>query len=369
MKLLIVFPSLEFGGIERTTLNLVKNFKSFETSIILHRHMARYMDGLGSAVHMFEDFGAQDPSLSMRSLLAYTRAVKAVSSIERPDIVLAIMQYAPIYSALAKDLFFMRAKVSISYRGAVSVYIKRISPQRRFRHLVGYSVRRASNVIVPSEGVKRDLMEHFGASENKTHVIYNGIDLDFVRRSAGEEADIKKERPWIVTSARLSPQKDFPTLLRAFRKVRDSKDASLVILGEGPLRQEISSLAKDLGIERDVMLLGFQENPFKYMARGDMFVFSSFFEGFGNVLVEAMALGLPVVSTDCPYGPGEIITEGQSGLLVPVEDHNLMAERMLRVLEDGALSARLSEGGRKRAEDFSALKMAENYEERLKRLL
>lgn len=365
MKILIVYPSLEFGGIERTTINLLRNIERVQTAIVLHKGTEHYFENINCRTYNFEDFGAINPTLSLTSIYAYSKAVKKVSSLEGSDIVLGIMQFAPIYASFAKDFFFMKSKVVASYRGVISEYFKKIPIGRWTKFLAHYSIKRASNIIVPSEGIKRDLIEHFGASKFKIKVIYNGIDIDSVRDSAKETIQLKKDCPWILTSCRLSPQKDFPTLLKAFRKVRDQMKVKLIVLGEGPIREQISIWSKELKIGDDLLLLGFQKNPFKYIARADVFVLSSFFEGFGNVIVEAMATGVPVISTDCPSGPGEIIEHGVNGLLVPVQDHNKMAENILNVLGSRELRQGLSQAGIMRAEEFSAKKMAQNYEEYL----
>jgi len=364
MKLLIVLPSLEFGGIERTTINLLRNIKRGQAAVALHKRTEHYFKDISCKIYRFEDFGVSNPTLSLRSIYTYSKAIKKISNLENPDIVFGIMQFAPIYTCCAKDFFFMKSRVVISYRGAVSVFLKRIPSFGRWaKFLIYYTVRRASNIIVPSEGVKRDLIEHFGASESKTKVIYNGIDLEWVKRLSGDDIDVKKDCPWVVTSARLDfIQKDFLTLLKAFRIVRNSLRAKLLIIGEGPQRDSILSWMREMSLNEDVLLLGFQENPFRYIAKTDVFVLSSLIEGFGNVIVEAMALGIPVISTDCPSGPGEIIQHGTNGFLVPVGDYNKMAEHILNILKDSELRNRISHAGLRRAEDFSALKMAQNYE-------
>jgi glycosyltransferase involved in cell wall biosynthesis len=325
--------------------------------------MERYFHDINCKIYCFEDFGALNPTLSPRSIYTYSKAVKNISNLENPEIVLGIMQFSPIYACCAKDFFFMKSKVVISYRGVVSEFFKRIPSFGRWaKFLVYYSIKSASNIIVPSEGIRRDLVEHFGASELKTKVIYNGIDLVSVKELAKADINLKKDCQWIATSCRLSPQKDFATLLNAFKIVRNNIKAKLVILGDGEMRRTIEDWLEDMGLKEDTVLLGFQENPFRYISKSDIFVLSSFFEGFGNVIVEAMALGIPVISTDCPSGPGEIINHGINGFLVPVGDYKKMAEYILNILNDNELWNKISLAGLKRAEDFSALKMAKNYE-------
>ncbi|GAH75207.1 unnamed protein product [marine sediment metagenome] len=136
----------------------------------------------------------------------------------------------------------------------------------------------------------------------------------------------------------------------------------LVILGEGDEEQALNKLAADLDISNDVAFLGFQNNPFSFIAHSNIFALSSHWEGFGNVIIEAMACSVPVISTNCPYGPNEIITDGVNGLLVPVGDTHAMAEAIAKLLKDEPLRERLAEEGKKRAEDFKVEKMVAEYE-------
>ena len=134
-----------------------------------------------------------------------------------------------------------------------------------------------------------------------------------------------------------------------------------MIIGEGEDKDQLIEMASSLGIHQDIDFLGFQKNPFKYMAKSSLFVLSSLYEGFGNVLVEAMALGLPVISTDCPSGPAEIIDDGENGILVPVQDENALAQAILDVLADSALRIHLSCEAKQKAEVFAAEKITQDY--------
>lgn len=163
--------------------------------------------------------------------------------------------------------------------------------------------------------------------------------------------------PVILAAVRLSAEKDYPTLLRAFALMKGRQDAKLIILGEGDERENLEKLAKALGIDSDVRLLGYVANPYPYMASATVFVLSSIYEGFGNVLVEAMACGTPVVSTDCPYGPGEILEGGAYGALVPVGDASALADAMLQTIRRPIGADVL----RARAADFSVRASAREY--------
>jgi glycosyltransferase involved in cell wall biosynthesis len=167
--------------------------------------------------------------------------------------------------------------------------------------------------------------------------------------------------PVIVTACRLNAQKDFGTLLRAFALVREKMASRLLIVGGGELMDEVLAMATDLGIEAYVTITGFQMNPFRFFRGARVFVLSSFFEGFGNVIVEAMTLGLPVVSTDCPSGPAEIIRHGVDGYLVPAGDHVRMAETIMTLLNDDELRRKVGGEGIRRAENFRLETMLRDF--------
>ena len=168
----------------------------------------------------------------------------------------------------------------------------------------------------------------------------------------------------VLGVGRLTQQKDFPTLIRAFARVRAQRDARLMILGEekNPIknaqrRKELTALAAELGVTEDLALPGFVSNPFAYMARAGVFVLSSAWEGFGNVVAEAMACGCPVVSSDCPSGPAETLNHGEHGSLVPVGDDEAMAAAILSVLEKPPDRHRLQT----RAAEFSVGPVVKRY--------
>lgn len=164
----------------------------------------------------------------------------------------------------------------------------------------------------------------------------------------------------LLACGRLAKQKDYHTLFQAFTHLSGT-NLQLNILGDGDLRQSLMRLTQDLGIADRVAFLGFQQDPFSHMRRADIFVLSSRWEGFGNVLVEAMAMGTPVVSTDCPHGPAEIIKDNQTGLLVPTENPKALAAALQRLIDNPDLRMQLGQAGQKRAQDFSASQISAVY--------
>jgi glycosyltransferase involved in cell wall biosynthesis len=208
---------------------------------------------------------------------------------------------------------------------------------RLFERLVKFWYPRADWVVAVSRGVQRDLLRYTRVSPERVALIYNPT---YTHRLL-ELREQPVEHPWfapgeppvVLGVGRFYPQKDFATLLRAFAKVRANRLVRLVILGEGPLRSELEALAHQLGITEHVSMPGFVENPFAYMRRAAVFVLPSQYEGLPNVLIQAMACGCPVVSTNCPSGPEDILDNGKYGHLVPVGDAEAMARAILRVLD------------------------------------
>jgi glycosyltransferase involved in cell wall biosynthesis len=188
--------------------------------------------------------------------------------------------------------------------------------------------------------MQHDLITNFRIPPHKVQQIYNPLPLAWIR----QHAQVPVQHPWfaagqppvILGVGRLERAKDFATLIRAFAKVRAEQEARLMILGEGSMRLQLEMLVRQLGLSECVALPGFDPNPFRYMARAKVFAMSSIYEGFPNVLVQALACGCPVVSTDCPSGPSEILNSGAYGYLVPVGDVDALAASILKTLHGEA---------------------------------
>jgi glycosyltransferase involved in cell wall biosynthesis len=225
-------------------------------------------------------------------------------------------------------------RVVISERNAMSVVARRA--RRRFRRVYPRIARgffaQADGIIAVSNAVADDLAKSAALPRGRITTIYNPAVTPGLAAAAGAPLD----HPWmagdgppvVLAVGRLHWQKDFATLLRAFARVRAIGPTKLVILGEGDERRRLEALTRSLGIAADVALPGFEPNPWAWMARARVFALSSLFEGFGNVLCEALACGCPVVSTDCPGGPSEILERGRHGWLVSVGDDRAMAQSL-----------------------------------------
>lgn len=212
-------------------------------------------------------------------------------------------------------------------------------PWRRFARLreIRSTYPHARAVVAVSRGVANDLQRWIAPGDARIEVIPNPV----LTRAAQQPMQAP-EHPWLgpsrevpvlLAAGRLSMQKDYPTLIRAFASLRQRRDCRLIILGEGDQREPITTLAGELGVLDDVAMPGFQNDVRAWMAAADLFVLSSAWEGFGNVLVEALSVGTPVVSTDCESGPAEILRDGEAGPLVPVGDHEALAAAASRTLD------------------------------------
>jgi glycosyltransferase involved in cell wall biosynthesis len=229
--------------------------------------------------------------------------------------------------------------------------------------------RHADRVVAISDGVGHALSRRFGLDPARVSTIHNSVDLDAVKVRALEVPPNLPVVPFLVGAGRLVAQKGFDVLIRAFAAAAAMRPLALIILGDGPERTALIELTRAIGVDQRVLFPGFVENPWSYFARSAAFVCSSRWEGFGNVIIEAMACGVPVVATDCDFGPREVIRQTQSGLLVPVEDVDSLSKAITSVLDNRDLARQLAEGAQRRAQDFDVANMTHAYERLFRELM
>lgn len=291
---------------------------------------------------------------------------------ERPAVLFAATFDINVEAILARRLAATPTRVVVSERTHVSSWVTLAPPDWRWRFLPGLirrTYRQADAIVAVSNGVADDLANIAGLPRSCITTIYNPT----VQPDLTVKAQAPLEHPWFTAGAppvvlgvgRLGRQKDFPTLIKAFARLRAERPARLLILGDAdsPSKRDrryaqLLGLAAELGVADDLRLEGFVANPFAYMARAAVFVLSSRYEGFPNVLIEALACGCPVVSTDCPAGPAEILDHGRFGPLVPIGDDLAMAEAMGAVLDHPLAKEHL----RARAAMFSFEQAIDRYE-------
>ena len=335
-RIALFLPTLDDGGAERVMLQLGAGFsaRGHAVDLVVAIPGGPIESQIPSTVRVV-DLAARRSVAALPSLVRYLRR-------ERPAALLSTLEHSNILAVWAGRL--ARANTRVVLREA-SVLLPRDQMHGLRPHVQRALMRRvypgASAIVAVSKSVEQDLIDGLGIAPAQIRTIYNPV----VGPDLHQKADATLDDPWFAAGAppvilgvgRLAPVKDFPTLLRAFAKVRARRAVRLVILGEGKERVTLEALARELGVQADVQLRGYDPNPFRYMRRSAVFVLSSLFEGLPGALIQAMACGCRVISTDCPGGSREIIEAGASrslAQLVPMRDPTQLAAAIVALLDD-----------------------------------
>src|ERR1700733_1819937 len=333
-RISIFLPSLEGGGAERVMCNLAIEIaeRGIPVDLVLAKKIGPYLQDVPPTVRLI-DLGSGRLIFCIPKLINYLRSVK-------PHCLISALSNANVIAIVSHLLAASPAKIIVSERVAINQAQIHIHSLRRrlVPILIRLFYKRADHIVAISHGVADQLATMLGIPHDNIAVIYNPVVNDKLLQKAEEPVNhpwfLPAAPPVIVAAGRLVKQKDFQTLIRAFSLVRKTRVASLMILGEGECRPEVQNLAQQLGIADDVSLPGFVDNPYKYMKGARAFVLSSLYEGFANVIIEAMACGTPIISTNCPSGPSEILENGRWGRLVPVGDVGGLAKAIQNVLDE-----------------------------------
>lgn len=361
IKVLIFIYQMGGGGAARTLLNIINNLDRSRFSPVLVT-----LDFNGSYEKELRDdvvFIKLPTKRLSRSIWSLAKIIRS----ENIDIVFSTIPRVNTIAIFAKILSFSKAKSVIREADNLGGgFLTNLQ-------LIGFGmVYKLSNQIVSlSEGVKENLVQRYKIKPTDIKVVYNPIDIQSINEKVRvKEMDAEHQMLFetkdkiIITAGRLVEQKDQMTLLRAFTKVNSQVRSQLIILGEGPLKDELVQEANKLKILDRVHFIGFQSNPYLYFNKADLFVLSSKHEGFSHVIAEALATGVPVVSTDCKSGPAEVLNRGEFGELCEVGNVEEMAEKILHILTlDKEQVTEIIANGYKRANQFDAKKIVRRYEE------
>jgi len=356
-RIAIFMPSLAGGGAERMMLRIAGCLADRGHAVdvvVIHGHgpLAPYVPQGVRLVHL----RVRHNALALLPLARYLRA-------ERPRVLMSTLLPSNFLAAVARGLASPSTRLVLRQANTFS----QTATNGGFRHrwavpvLIRWAYRRADTIVAISRGVAADLATHCRLPRARIRVIYNpAVSPDVLSESHDDKAleGFEPGVPVVLGVGRLIAQKDFTTLIRAFAEVVRERPARLVILGEGERRGELETLCRGLGIGAHVRLPGFVANPYPYMRRASVFVLSSRWEGFANVVVEAIACGTPVVSTDCPHGPGEILEDGRHGTLVPPREVAPMADAIR-----GQLAAEAGAPAPGAIERFHIRRIIPQYEE------
>ena len=280
----------------------------------------------------------------------------------RPMAVISFMTGFNIVAIIAAALSGWRGRLIVSERTSLQETWRKCGPWWSWVlwGVMRSLYRRADLIVAVSQQLANDLVMELNLLAEKVVAIPNPLSVEEIRGAAMDPVShrfFSEGVPVLIAVGRLYPQKDFPTLIRAVADLRERRDVRLIVLGEGPARSELEALVKSLGLSDVVDLPGFVSPPWPWMARADVFALSSWAEGWPNVLAEALALGVPVVATDCPTGPREILDGGRFGRLVPVGDVSAMSAAIEAMLDDPPDRAIL----RGRADEWSTERVIDAY--------
>jgi len=358
----LFLPNLGGGGAERVFTNLANAFveKGMVVDFVLGKAEGPNLSQIDRRINVVD--------LGTNTVYGWLRPMKSYLKERHPELVLSALHHANLTALCANMLSGTKTRIIVSVHGTMSHDIGK--SKKRLAKAIPLLVKafypKADKIICVSSGVAQELINKYHLPKSKVQVIYNPVVTEDMFKKAEEPID----HPWfqpgqppvILGVGRLTAAKDFETLIKAFALVRKKTEARLLILGEGPERVKLEQLVKQLGLQNDVCMPGFVDNPYKYMKHSSVFVLSSRWEGLPTVLIEALALGLPVVSTDCPSGPAEILEGGKWGRLVPVRNHEALANAILEALNDERGK------GAERAKEFSLDRIVDQYVALIKEL-
>jgi glycosyltransferase involved in cell wall biosynthesis len=363
-KICFVLPSLNGGGAERAAVQILNGLDAdrWDRSMFLFAREGPYLSEL-------------DPSIQLSSADTASRwnrwnALRSQIAREPPSIVMAFLSYFSVLSASrfantgAKVVFNLQTPMSAFLTDA-DYHWRRRWHKTAFSGVTRTAYGAADLIIATSQGVAHDLTSSFGIDPDRIQVIANPVDVDRVRDAAAEPIDEamlpKGDGPLIVAAGRLAEAKNYPLMIDAIAELRQQMPVRLCILGQGELEPSLRQLIASKQLNDVISLAGFQANPWKYIARADAFLLTSRYEGFGNVLIEAMACGVPVVATASP-GTRDIVTSGTDGILVETHTSQAVAAALKTILGSREQRQTMSIAARESARRFDVREVVTQYD-------
>lgn len=376
-KISILITSLSGGGAERVVSILLYELSyDYDITLVLMNDTIVYDIPKDTEIVYLENTDTKQSRIKKILKLPYLGwKYKRICEEKKFDVSLSFM-YRPNFINIFAKIFGLRARFIISERNTPSMIYKGSSFSSTVgRFLVQRLYPKADLIIPNSKGNAFDLIQNFFIPKEKVQVIENPFDISKIERLASENDDIKKNEKFVfLTVGRFEAHKSLSLVIKAFANLNND-NCELWLIGQGPKEKELKELVKKLGLTESVKLLGFDKNPFKYMSKADCFVLASTREGFPNVIVEALACGLPVISSDCHSGPREILAPSNGilkklkddieiteyGALFPVNDEILLYDVMKLFFEDVKLYKSLKDKSKHRASYFEIVKIIEKF--------
>ncbi len=367
-KLAFVLPSLHGGGAERAAVRILNALPraTYDLTLYLFAREGACLDEVSPDVHVIA------PAAASRRVGRLLRLRRFLAR-EHFHAVVSFLSHFTVYGAVrasrsgAKYVISQQTPLS-AFLGDADYHWRKPSHRFLFERVARVIYPRADLVIAASTGVARDLIGNYRVRQEQLQVIPNPVNVEDVMRRSVEPLDVQRpHRPTIVTAGRLAEAKNLPLLVDALQLLAQRLDFRAWILGEGELEAVLRERLRAAGLDDRVRLLGFQSNPWKYMAAADVFVLTSHYEGFGNVLIEAMAAGTPVVAT-ASVGTRDIVRHGENGLLVEQHEPAEVASAIEALLSDPARRDRLASTARAASRDFEVDLVAKQWDNLFERL-
>lgn len=371
-KIIFLINNLNAGGAERVFKILVNEFDKnlFEVILILLKY-----DENKKEKYTLPD-NAEVIILDKDKIKALPSIVKCIKKL-KPDIVISTLTPINILSLLSKIIIReKKTKYIIRETTIKSISINQkhqsVFFQKNYKFIISRIYNLADSIISLSNGSEKDLINNFKVNKNKIKVIYNPININLIKEKSKESVnDINISNKIMISCvATLTQSKGHKYLIEAINILRNERDYDIgaIFIGEGKFKNNILNIRDKYNLQNDIHLLGFKENPYKYIKNSDIFVLPTLWEGFGNVIVESMACGIPVISTSCESGPKEIIKHNHNGILVEPQNSKLLADSIEDLINNKELYNDLIKNGFKRAEDFDSKKIVRRYEEHILQL-
>lgn len=348
--------NLDGGGAERAIVSLASSIVALghKVTLVVGDANSDYRMEVSDQIQLV-DFQTRSPIVIFKQLIIFLREVQ-------PAVVMSALDFPNIILVAAARLAGFKGKLVVSQRAVVEASLGDAGAVRRLITilLLRVCMPRANVAISNSHAAAKELVTRLKVPAEKVFTIQNAIDGERVRHLAIEapkEADVPlHQNPMIVSVGSLTPRKDMATLVKAFAIVRAKRLAKLAILGKGPEQAHLQRLIKEHGITNDVILPGFDRNPYRWLARASVFVSASHGEGFPNAIAEALALGCQIVATDCPGDTADLLGYGKWGRLTAIGDVHGMAETI-----NAAIDNPLTTDGKIRAMDFAPAAITKAY--------
>jgi glycosyltransferase involved in cell wall biosynthesis len=367
--LLFYIGSLAGGGAERVLIELLKNLsrEKYHISLAINRPEGFFYDKIPGDVNVIDRSRLRKSPYDLKDRIF---GLSKVIHQQQADLVVAFMIGAG--RSLMRFHFLLDKRVKKIIRIGENPATK-LSKNRSFagRLLESFEIRRflpkADALILTSNGIREELAASLNIVPDHIHIVHNPVDIKKISSLKQETVHLPfrkdlNSHKLIVAAGRLVPEKGYDDMIEVFYKVKKKVPAKLVILGKGPLKNEIQDLINQKGLQDDVYMPGFVKNPWAYMNHADIYLSTSKSEGFHLSIAEAMACGVTPVATNCDYGPREIISDGVNGRLVPVGDITSIAEAITELLTNTDRRNQLSEMAKKRALDFDISEIVPKYE-------